>query len=138
VSHPTIAEELFRKRLRPATTPDTRPEQVDRWIQDLDANLFAVRDQASRALGKHARVYRARLETALQESHSAEQRERLTRLLEQSQRLSPDDLRDIRSVEALEMLARPAAWKCIQELATGDPAAPLTQHARQTLERWNR
>lgn len=138
VSHPTIAEELFRKRLRPVTAPETRPEQVDRWIQDLDANLFVVRDQASRALGKHARVYRARLETALQESHSAEQRERLTRLIDQSQRLSPDDLRGIRSVEVLEMLGTPAAWECIQEMATGAPDAPLTQHAQQTLERKKR
>ena len=78
------------------------------------------------------------LRTALAGKPSAELRERAERLLsalDPSAPLAGDDLRDVRAVQALELIATPAARRQIERLADGERHAVLTREATSAVAR---
>jgi WD40 repeat protein len=127
---------LLRDRLLAPTA--VSPEQIDRWVAELDDDRFAVRRAATRGLemaGEHAALA-LRLLLAGRPSPEARQRaERLLAKLEEPSSADPETLRKLRAVEVLERLGTPAARDLLADLAKGDAAAPLAREARASLER---
>jgi WD40 repeat protein/predicted DNA-binding protein (UPF0251 family) len=127
----------LRSVLKPVPTADAA--KVDRWITDLGADRFAVREQAAAELAKLADQIRARLRKALEAELTAEARERVTKLLAAADGDEPEYRRARRACEALEAIGTADARRLAAELANGAPGARLTEEARGTaarLKRW--
>jgi WD40 repeat protein len=124
---------FVRERLRPAPLPD--PRRVVRLLADLDSEQFSVREKAGRELRElHASVEPA-LRQVLAGEPSLEVRRQVERLLESLSEWSPEELRGLRAVEALEHRGTRDACTLLEVLATGAPAARLTREAKAALER---
>jgi hypothetical protein len=121
------------QRLRPAAPVDAA--QVARWIAELDAEDFAVRQRAAAALSELGEIAAPALHRALEVRPSAEVRRRLGELLQELSRPSPRQLQQVRALEALEYADTPAARHILEELAGGAPQARLTLEARAALGR---
>jgi RNA polymerase sigma factor (sigma-70 family) len=126
----------LRNVLKPVPTADAA--KVERWISDLGADRFAVREQAAAELAKVADQIRPRLRKALEAELTAEARERVTKLLAAADADEPDYRRARRACEALEAVGTADAQRLATELANGAPGARLTVEARGTVERLKR
>src|SRR5262249_30006804 len=134
---PRQALALLRAGLKPARA--TVPRQL---LADLDADLFAKREQASKKLAAALARGESEVEWALrdvrQKSASAEVRRRVERLLrpyeERPVPLSPESLRAVRAVAVLERIASEDAVALLRSLSRDVPAA-LTQEAKAALAR---
>jgi hypothetical protein len=78
------------------------------------------------------------LRRALEETRSTEIRRRLKEILDRVEAGTPEWLRTVRAVEALEGMATPAAVHLLEELATGAADAPLTREAAAARDRLRR
>jgi RNA polymerase sigma factor (sigma-70 family) len=123
---------FLRERLRPVPGVDER--RLARLVADLDSDQFAERDRARAELEKLGESARAALRRALDGKPSAEVRRRVEALLDKldEPKLSPERLRAVRALEALEQLATPDARRLVEELAGGAPEAWLTREAKTT------
>jgi hypothetical protein len=124
------------ERLRPI--PNADPTKIAGWIADLDSEEFATRRDAARELEKLAELAEPALRKTLEGTPSPELRRQVTRLLEKLASLSPEQLRQVRAVEALEYMATPKARQLLAELAKGTPEARLTREAKAALQRLER
>jgi WD40 repeat protein len=127
--------QLLQKRLRPAAA--VAAEQVARWIRELDADNFEVRSAATAALEKLGRRAEAPLRQAQKGSPGLEPRRRLERLLKRLERevLSPEQLRSLRAIAALEAVGTPEARRLLEGVAGGAAGAVRTREARAALDR---
>jgi hypothetical protein len=77
------------------------------------------------------------LRQALRRQPSPEVTWRIERLLATLKKAKPSayQLRDLRALEALELMATPEAEELLETIAGGAPAAFQTEAARATLER---
>jgi WD40 repeat protein len=134
-SVPDQALPLLHKALVPAAKLDT--QRVDQLIQDLDSDLFTVREKATEELQKLGPVVAGSLRRVLAASPSAEVRLRVRRLLDKIDvgEVSSDRLGMLRRLELLEQIGTPDARHLLAKLAQGEPAAELTQEAKRALER---
>jgi WD40 repeat protein len=134
---PTEAVPFLTQLLHPIANADA--EQVQRLIQDLDSDRFAVRDKAGRALDGLGEAAVPAYREALKGQLSAEVRRRLEALVKKTAQPmyypTPDSLRQARAVEALELAGTPDARRLLERLAAGAPHAWLTQNARESLDR---
>jgi hypothetical protein len=132
---PAEAAPLLRRHLRPA--PPAAPGRLARLIADLRNERFAVREEAMAELRKLGEAAAAALARAAEADPSAEVRRRAAQLLGKGWKaaLTPEGLRQLRAVEALEQMATPAARDVLRVLAEGAPGARLTREARASLER---
>jgi WD40 repeat protein len=131
---PEQALRFFRGRLRPvaAVPPDT----LQQLIADLDSPQFARREAATKQLTAFHEGAGPALRAALKASRSPEQRRRLEEILHSFEAVPPGEgLRQLRAVEALELIGTDEARDLLQELARGVPEGRLTQEARASLER---
>jgi hypothetical protein len=132
---PDTAAGLLRRKLAPA------PATVDRAavlkaIADLDADDFATREAAGKALAGAGPGGEPLLREALAKPRSAEQRRRLESLLaDLKHEPTPDDWRVMRAVQALELGGTPRARAVLREWAGGARGALLTEQAREALGR---
>jgi RNA polymerase sigma factor (sigma-70 family) len=126
----------LRDLLKPV--PATDAAKVERWLADLGADRFAVREQAAVELARVADQVRPQLQKALASASVAEVRERLTKLLETAEADSSEYRQARRVCEALEAIGTPAACRFAVELAGGAAGARLTDEARGTVERLSR
>jgi WD40 repeat protein len=135
---PAESVPLLRQRVRPAAAPDAR--EVERLIADLDRDDFTVRERASRGLEQFGTAARGFLTRALEADPSPEKKRRLQALLKGPEpwAVTPEELRALRAVEALERAATPEARRLLEELAAGRSDAALTRDARAALERLGR
>jgi WD40 repeat protein len=129
---------FLAERVRPVAAPDAR--RVAKLLADLDDERFEVREQASRELEGLGRLVQPALREALAGRPSAEARRRLTALLEKvaAATPTPEEVRAIRVVEALEQAGTAAARRLLADLAGGVPEARLTREAKAALQRWGR
>jgi WD40 repeat protein len=113
-------------------TPRATPEQMRRWIRDLDSEQFNVRRQAGVQLERFAAGHEELLSKALEQTGSLEVRKRLEPILS---RPNPERLRRIRMLEVLERIGTKQARRLLQSLAreTGDPV--LSKQATAGLRR---
>jgi hypothetical protein len=135
---PTEMLDYLSKRLQPVARADAG--RVTRLIADLDSNKFAVREQAANELENVGAT--AMYRKVLARDPSLEVRRRLEKLLnkEEQERCSPspDRLRLLRALEALELAGTPKAEPLLQKLANGASEAWLTREAKTCLERLTR
>jgi WD40 repeat protein len=135
---PSQSVPLLRQSLRPIPSADKKP--VERWLAGLDSDQFAEREEATRELGRQGRRVEGPLRGLLAASPSAEARRRAEEILAAigGPVRDPERLRQIRSVEALEMVGKGEARELLKTLAGGDPDADLTRDAAAALRRLDR
>jgi WD40 repeat protein len=133
---PCEAVPFLRERLPPV--PVAGRQKVARWIADLDADDFSTRELATAALAACWEEAAPALREVLQGQPTPEVRRRAQRLVGDMALPSPERLRLVRAVEALEYAATPAAAKLLEELAQGAPQARLTREAKDALQRLSR
>jgi RNA polymerase sigma factor (sigma-70 family) len=136
---PADALPLFRKYLRPVTAPPA--ERVAALIARLEAPPFATREAAEKELRELGDAVRGALEAALKNRPTAEQKERLERLVMAAATPTVpagDRLRLLRAIAVLELTATDDARKQLKELAGGASDARPTTEAAAALERLSR
>lgn len=130
-------QSFLATKLRPS--PGPRAKDVERWLTDLGSSEFAEREAAPSALAELGRVVEGQLREARRTTTSAEVRRRAGMLLERLDAPpSAVELRMIRMVQACELAATAEARELLRHLASGAPAALLTEDARAALERLDR
>jgi len=124
-----------RKRLKAIVPPDEK--QVRRWIADLDSDDFATREAAVKELSRLGELIEPIAKNALASKVPLETRRRLEGLLAAISVIppAPDDLRQLRAVQALEMIGSPEARDLLQALAKGAPGARQTREAQESRDR---
>jgi WD40 repeat protein len=129
---------LLRTRLKPALAADSK--RIARLLTDLDSDVFAQREQASRDLEKLAEQAAEPLERFLATKPSAEARRRAERLLHTlaGPVTEPERLRQVRAVEVLERLGSADSLTVLKRLATGASSALQTREAAAGVERLQR
>jgi hypothetical protein len=121
---------------RLAPVPAVPAETINKLVDDLDSDTFAVRQKATKELEKLGRQARPALEKMLTKPPSAEAQSRAKKLVEQSELVwLPEELRQIRSVEVLERIASPEARELLARLAKGAPGARQTDEAKLSMTR---
>jgi hypothetical protein len=126
---------LARARLRPAASIDLH--RVAERISDLNSDQFAVRESAIKELKGFSSIIRPLLLEAARKPASPETGRRLHELLDffASRRLTPDELRESRAVQALESADTKEARQVLTEWARSAANAFLTEDARAALHR---
>ena len=126
---------LARERLLPVKSPDSK--QVARWIADLSSDVFEQRRLAAANLERLGELAGPALRAALAATPPLEAQRRMSALVAKLRPavLPPEDLRVVRGVQVLEMIANPEARKVLAVLAGGAAGARLTQEAQASLER---
>jgi hypothetical protein len=124
---PKVTVPFFRDRLKVVSPADA--EQVRRLIKELDSPKFPIRQKAAAALEKLGDAAAHLLEQALTEASSVEVRQRLENLLRRLEAVTPEALRVIRAVEALEWAGTADGVRLLEELARGAAGARLTREA---------
>ena len=134
VRNPGAAVTLFRERLN-ADTAATSPEQLQKWLADLDSPRFSVRETAERdLLLARGKLPAGWLKKALEDTKSDEVKARLTRVAQQWQKPDPNEWRMSRAVAVVERIATPEAKELLRTWANSG-AGPLAHEAKQALER---
>jgi RNA polymerase sigma factor (sigma-70 family) len=126
---------FLSEHLRPRPAVD--PARLERLIADLGAEQYARRNQATAELEALAELAEPALKRALAGQPTAELRRRAERLLSRLDApLPPDQLRELRAVEALEQVGGPDARRVLETVAAGAEGAWLTRDAHAALGRW--
>jgi WD40 repeat protein len=133
VAAPGPAVALLRERLPPAAAADAK--RVQELVRQLDGPRFAERQAAAQELEPLADRAADQLRAALKGAPSAEVRQALQRLLDRLDAGTPETLRAVRAVEALEHIGTPAAREHLRALAGGASGAALTRAAAEALKR---
>ncbi len=139
VAGPDKATLFLKEHLQPA--PQIAAERLHQLIADLDADEFARREEASRELAKLGIEAEPALRKALEGTPSPELRRRVQTLLNDpacQTEMTPDALRQLRAIQALEQIGTPEARQVLSSLTKGAPAAPATRDAAAALARFNR
>jgi RNA polymerase sigma factor (sigma-70 family) len=130
----------LKKQLSPAPIPDAAlAKRATQLVADLDSDKFAVRQKAMVELDKMGDPATGALRKALAAPLSLEARRRIEQILSGLDgKQGALHLRKSRALEALELIATPAARDLLQVLAAGDPGARLTQEASEAKRRLER
>ena len=128
---------FLRNRLHAAKLDLERLKQL---VNDLDAKRFAVRDKAQTDLAELGEDAELALQNALKNEPSLEKMKRIESLLERLTKttVSPDHLRQLRSIEVLEHIGSAPVREILEELALGSSDAQLTKEANESLKRLNK
>jgi WD40 repeat protein len=126
---------LLRSRLKPVAPADSK--QISQLIADLDNSNFQVREKATDELGRLGELVELTLQKALEQKPSEEASDRLQLLLDKlaQREKSPQRLREIRAIQALEYIGTPEAQSILSAIAKGAPEAFLSQDAAASLAR---
>ena len=126
---------LLNRRLRP--TPTLKDGDFERWIADLDHSKYAERIRAIQRLQEFGPEALPALRRSARQPRSLETRRRLEGILAVLERKvpPPEVLRDLRAIQALEMIATPEARALLHRLANGGHHSAKTQAARAAVER---
>ena len=135
ISSPRSAAAFLEKQLQSAKPPDTK--RVERLIADLDDERFYVRQQATNELEALSEYAAPALRKTLAGKPSLEAKRRLEALLRRldGAGLSPEAIRHVRAVEALEAIGNPQARRLLDKLAAGPAELRLTQEAKEAAGR---
>ncbi len=133
------ATAFLKKRLAPAPKPALDAQQIEKLVDALAEDQFALREKASQELQKLGDLAVPALQGALSESVTLEVKQRIQRILKKihDTPLANDDLRALRALEILHRLDTPASREIVADLSQGGPA-PLTRAAKGILKRWEK
>jgi WD40 repeat protein len=131
---PDQAVALIKQRIGPATPADAK--RLAQLVADLQSDRFELRRQAQSELEGLGERAEPALRRALAGDPPLELRQRLERLLALSAKAPPaGQLRQLRTVESLELIGSAAARQVLRDLAGGVPDARLTRQARSAGQR---
>jgi hypothetical protein len=136
VDDPAGGADMLRRKMPPVkkTVDDALLQKL---IAQLDDENFEKREEAEKRLAEVGEPAGPVLRGALAKSTSAEQRRRLGNLLTRLEReRTPDELRILRAVGALELAHAPEALALLREWSAGAPGVLLSDQAREALARW--
>ena len=122
------------KTLRWTKSPETM-KQVRGWITQLDADLYAAREEAMKKLAEHMDIASGLLKKELETTPSAEMRLRIEQLLAAASSNGGETLRLEKGVQMLEFMKTPEAKKCLTELANGAGDSTVAEAAKAALKR---
>jgi hypothetical protein len=111
-------------------------ERLRQLIADLESDTFLVRERATEVLGKLGDEAAPAMRRALADKPALETRKRLENLLQRVEKkvLSPDELRIVRAMDALERQGTRETGDLLKTLAAGAPAALSTTEACSALK----
>jgi WD40 repeat protein len=128
---------FIAKKLPPFAA--AKPEEVARWLADLDAAEFAEREAATKALAAQGPLVEPELRETVKATASAEVRRRAEGLLARlGTRYTGDELRTLRLVQSCELSGTATSRALLQRWAGGARGAVLTEDARAALARLDR
>jgi WD40 repeat protein len=136
VAAPRQSIPLLKEKLRLATPAD--PKRLAKFVADLDSKRYAVRKKATLELEKLGDLAEHALRVRLTADLSLETRQRLDRLLQKLESLTPERLRNLRALTVLEQVGTPQARKVLDTLAKGPGEGWLTRDAQAALKRLDR
>lgn len=132
---PHDALTLLRRRVKPS--PTAAADLKRKLLADLDSDSFAAREAAAKRLKELGLQAEPALRAALKAKPSLEQRRRIEPILaalsEMPEKLSSEELRQLRALIVLERIGSPEARRLLEEAAKGPPSARLTRQARSCL-----
>lgn len=132
---PKDALSFLRKRVKPY--PTAAADLTRKLLADLDSDSFEVREAAGKRLKELGLQAEPALRAALKAKPSLEQRRRIEPILavlsEMPEKLSPEELRQMRALIVLERIGTPEARQLLEKAAKGPPSARLTRQAQATL-----
>jgi hypothetical protein len=134
-ARPDEAVTYVANKLKPASVPEQA--RIQKLIQDLDDDLYDVREAAETELAAVGAVAEPAMRDALGKKPSLEVEMRLRRLLVPSSRtqVTSQRLQEIRSVQLLETIGSVEARAVLQSLTKGAASANLTTTAAAALAR---
>jgi RNA polymerase sigma factor (sigma-70 family) len=138
IADPAGTVGFLKERIQKAEAAD--PQRLAKLIVGLNADAFAVREKSSAELAQLGEAALPALRNALNQTSTAEQRDRLEKLvgpLEKSE-LFGERLRQARALEVLEHITTAEARQLLAQWATGLAEARLTQEAKAALQRMDR
>jgi RNA polymerase sigma factor (sigma-70 family) len=127
----TIA--MFREKYRPEPAPD--PDRIRRLIVELDDAKFAVRSAAQTELAKFGVRASVPLREALVKPASAEQRERISKLVDEIAAAEQSaEIRNRRAVAVLTWIGTPESRRLLEEWVKVDARGSLGAAAAAALK----
>jgi dipeptidyl aminopeptidase/acylaminoacyl peptidase len=132
LANPKQSVPFLRERVRTAALIPPNP-MISKYLADLDADEFEVRERASQELEKLGEAAAPALRQLLAEEPSTEVRQRIGRLLARLKKpsaLPPEKVAALEAVEVLEELATPEAREALASLAKESLDAPVLKEIR--------
>jgi WD40 repeat protein len=135
IKSPKAATALLADRLKPEPARD--PRRISRLIASLDDKDFDVREQAQKELERLGPVAEPDLREAAKKPASPEAGKRLETILTDlaASKLDQQQLRQVRAVHVLELIASAEARQLLETLSKGEPLALQTREAQNALRR---
>ncbi len=130
---PTEATRFFAERIKPAEAPDVK--RIRQLIADLDDAKFTVRENASKTLSDLDERTKPYLEEAIKTAKSAELVDRARKILDEPKKITPEQLRQIRAVQVLELINDDESKNLLKKWAGGFKGAVLTEEVTAALKR---
>jgi hypothetical protein len=131
----TLAEEravaVFAEKVIPPSAPDA--EEVKKLLDELGSPRFATRQRAANRLRGLAYQIEPHLREARKAAPSADVKLQLDALLREveSNKLSPEELRQVRAVAVLKRMECKGAKGLLAKWAASDPSSPLAKTAKK-------
>jgi WD40 repeat protein len=136
LARPGEAVALFRRRMHIAKPVSA--EELRKLIDDLDSDDFHRREAASQRLAQLGPQMEDALQATLAKNPSLEMRKRIEMLLAARKALTPEDVRSLRVVRALEQINTAEARELLTSLATGTTNARVAEAVRSAQKRLQR
>jgi RNA polymerase sigma factor (sigma-70 family) len=135
---PEAATAFLAQHLRPTTNADVK--RISQLVDELDSDVFAVREKASQELKTMDVKAASMLRTALKNGASLEMRRRIEQLLNnlRNHPIAGEPIRSLRALTVLEQIGTPEARRLLRTLADGASGAWLTLEAKAACERLDR
>jgi hypothetical protein len=129
---------LLRRALRPVQKFDG--EQMEKFVNDLDNDEFAIRQRAHQGLKKLGELAMPMLRKKLNEKGSIDAQARIRELLDvlTGPVKTAVKLQSLRAVVVLEHIGSLEAQAILQNVAKGAPEAWVTQDAQMAISRLTR
>jgi RNA polymerase sigma factor (sigma-70 family) len=134
VANPKDSVLFLKKQVKPVEPTDRR--KIDKWVGDLNSDVFAVRQAATKELQGAGEQAKAAVRNALQSEIPLETRRRLEQILNVlTDAPSPDVVRNVRAIMALERIGAPEAELVLKALAQGASGARESKEAKASVDR---
>jgi hypothetical protein len=130
-----VALPYLKAKLKPVPAVDSK--RLTQLIADLDSDVFANREKATKELQNLGEAAEPALNNAFANPPSLEVKRRVREVLDRLTGLqtSPERLQKLRAIEALEHMGTPEARVLLQALANGALEARSTREAVAALQR---
>jgi RNA polymerase sigma factor (sigma-70 family) len=130
IARPVDAVTIFQDGLK--RVPRATVQQMQKWIEDLGSDQFAVRQKAQVELDHYLAGHETLLANSIEKANTLELRQRLEATLN---RLHPETLRRTRMLEVLERIGVGPARQFLETLASQKEDTELSREAAAGLKR---